>query len=243
LRRLIDELKDAFGEPGRRYSPIARLVGAERCAIHSRIRVGRLVIPKPLRDRVGLRPGEVEVTADGAGLRVEPLAEESLEERQGRLVIRARGLMTPLSGRFAMPASGSGPELLVDTSVAVTLTVADREHHAATFEALGDRGLGLAGHAAFETFSVLTRLPPPARRTPAAVARLLAAGFPHSKFLGAKAMAALLASLDTLGIAGGAVYDALVGASAKEHGLALATRDHRAIEIYRLLDVQIELVS
>ncbi len=151
--------------------------------------------------------------------------------------------MTTSFGRFAMPASGSGPDLLVDTSVAVALTVADHEHHVATFEALGDRRLGLAGHAAFETFSVLTRLPPPARRTPAAVARLLAAGFPHSKFLGAKAAAALLANLDTLGIAGGAVYDALVGASANEHGLALATRDHRAIETYRALQVRVEFVS
>ncbi len=64
-----------------------------------------------------------------------------------------------------MPASANGPELLVDTSIAVALTVADHEHHETTLRALGTRRLGLAGHAAFETFSVLTRLPPPARRT------------------------------------------------------------------------------
>jgi len=71
-------------------------------------------------------------------------------------------------------------DLLVDTSVAVALTVADHEHHDETFDALQGRRLGLAGHAAFETFSVLTRLPAPARRTPATVARLLARSFPHS---------------------------------------------------------------
>ena len=54
-------------------------------------KAGRLVIPKPLRDHVGLRPGEVEVTAEGAGLRVEPLAGDALEERQGRLVIPPGG--------------------------------------------------------------------------------------------------------------------------------------------------------
>jgi predicted nucleic acid-binding protein len=143
-----------------------------------------------------------------------------------------------------MPARGDGdPELLVDTSVAITLVVTDHEHHRRTFEALGNRRLGLAGHAAFETYSVLTRLPPPVRRTPAAAARLLAANFPHSRFLAAGDTAALLTELGSNGIAGGSVYDALVGATAAKHGLALATRDERAIETYRILDVAVRYVG
>ena len=142
-----------------------------------------------------------------------------------------------------MSARGSTPEFLVDTSVAVALTVVDHEHHERTFAALGGRRLGLAGHAAFETFSVLTRLPTPARRAPATVARLLVGSFPHTRFLGAQAAASLLAKLAISGIAGGAVYDALVGACASEHGLVLATRDQRALEIYRALDVRVELVG
>lgn len=55
-------------------------------------KAGRLVIPKPLRDLLGLRPGEVEVTADGAALRVEPLADESLDLVDGKLVIPAGGV-------------------------------------------------------------------------------------------------------------------------------------------------------
>ncbi len=142
-----------------------------------------------------------------------------------------------------MPASASGPELLVDTSVAVALTVADHEHHDETRKAVANRRLGLAGHAAFETFSVLTRLPPPARRTPGTVARLLAADFPHSRFLGDRAAQALLKELAESGIAGGAVYDALVGAVAREHGVALLTRDQRALDTYRALDVRVERVA
>lgn len=49
------------------------------------------MIPKALRDRIELGPGEVEVVVDGTGLRVEPLAGEDLAERDGRLLIPAGG--------------------------------------------------------------------------------------------------------------------------------------------------------
>jgi predicted nucleic acid-binding protein len=142
-----------------------------------------------------------------------------------------------------MPTSGDTPDYLVDTSVAVAFSVADHTHHGPVFEALQGYRLGLAGHAAFETFSVLTRMPPPARLTPAAAQRLLRANFPHTRFLGPQPGADLLASLATHGIAGGSVYDALVGAVAKEHGITLATRDRRAVQMYRTLDVNFDLVG
>jgi AbrB family looped-hinge helix DNA binding protein len=50
---------------------------------------GRLVIPKSLRDSLGLVPGEVEIVADGAGLHIEPLADDRLEDEDGLLVIPA----------------------------------------------------------------------------------------------------------------------------------------------------------
>jgi predicted nucleic acid-binding protein len=135
------------------------------------------------------------------------------------------------------------PVALVDTSVAVPLVVADHEHHHAVVDAVGNKTLGLAGHAAFETFSILTRLPPPARRSPGAVARLIAHNFPATRFLSDQPAAELLARLGALGIAGGAVYDALVGAVAVEHGLTLMTRDRRAVDTYRRLDVKFVLVD
>jgi predicted nucleic acid-binding protein len=142
-----------------------------------------------------------------------------------------------------MPTRGSGPEILVDTSVAVALVVADHEHHLATRRVIGDRQLGLAGHTAFETFSILTRLPPPARRPPDVVARLLAENFPKNLFLSPGRAAALIELLGKAGIAGGSVYDALVGATAVEHGLKLATRDQRALVTYRALQVDVEALG
>jgi predicted nucleic acid-binding protein len=142
-----------------------------------------------------------------------------------------------------MPASGDRPQLLVDTSAAVAIVTADHEHHRETRKAIGGRSCGLSGHAAFETFSVLTRLPPPNRRTPRAVARMLAHNFPGSWFLSAHGAARLQARLAPLGIAGGAVYDALVAAAAAEHGITLATRDRRAAQTYRALDVGFELID
>ena len=54
-------------------------------------KAGRLVIPKALRDSLGIRPGVVDVRADGTGLRVDVPADESLDENGGRLVIPASG--------------------------------------------------------------------------------------------------------------------------------------------------------
>lgn len=54
-------------------------------------KAGRLVLPKPLRDRVGLRPGAVNVVVDGAALRIEPISGDDLEERDGRLIVPPSG--------------------------------------------------------------------------------------------------------------------------------------------------------
>lgn len=54
-------------------------------------KAGRVVIPRALREEVGLRAGEVELTPDGAGLRIEPVTGEGLVEEDGLLVIPSGG--------------------------------------------------------------------------------------------------------------------------------------------------------
>lgn len=101
--------------------------------------------------------------------------------------------------------------------------------------------LGLAGHAELETYSVLTRLPPPQRLTPAAAVRLIRANFPQTKRLPPSRVAGLLEELVDLDLAGGATYDALVGLAARHHGLTLLSSDARAAVTYRGLGVDVIL--
>jgi len=132
---------------------------------------------------------------------------------------------------------------LLDTSAAIAFVQPSHAAHAATYPALVGRPKGLAGHAAFETFSVLTRLPPPDRLTPKAARRLIEVNFPHTRFLTPKGSEALMGRLAGSGISGGAVYDALVAAAAAEHGLRLVSRDARAAGTYRAMGADLELLA
>lgn len=133
--------------------------------------------------------------------------------------------------------------VLVDASAALAL--AQREnpfHHAAKARLLACRR-GMSGHAAVELLSVLTRLAPPQRLSPAAALRLEVTNFPDSRFVSATEWGKLLREFVDAGIAGGAFYDGLVGAAAREHNLPLITCDRRAESTYRALGVTYELLS
>jgi predicted nucleic acid-binding protein len=132
--------------------------------------------------------------------------------------------------------------VMLDTSAAVALIVEDHEAHAATLEALRGRRLGLAGHAWFETYSVLTRLPTGLRRSPTDAHRVLTVNFPASAFLDEAESADLGRELAVLGISGGAVYDALIGAAARQHQRILVSGDARARSVYEALGIMVERI-
>jgi predicted nucleic acid-binding protein len=127
--------------------------------------------------------------------------------------------------------------LLLDTSAAIALVDPDHPFHEAVRAATRGRPLGLAGHAHFETFSVLTRLPTPKRQSADDARRLIAAEFPESRFLAPAEQAALVAEFASAGVVGGAVYDGLVGAAARAHALTLVTCDVHARGSYAALGV------
>mgnify|MGYP000520576324 FL=1 len=54
-------------------------------------KAGRLVIPKSLRDQVGIAAGEVEISLDGAAIRIESVAADELVEEDGLLLLPTGG--------------------------------------------------------------------------------------------------------------------------------------------------------
>lgn len=52
---------------------------------------GRVVIPKRLREELGLTPGPVEIVRDGAAVRIEPVIDRNLKQVGDRLIIPASG--------------------------------------------------------------------------------------------------------------------------------------------------------
>lgn len=74
--------------------------------------------------------------------------------------------------------------IVVDTSVAIPLLVQKHRAHAGVVRWWDGREGALSGHAAAETYSVLTRLPGDLRVAPADAARLLRERFAQPLLLG-----------------------------------------------------------
>ena len=127
----------------------------------------------------------------------------------------------------------------LDTSVAVPLLVRTHQAHPAVVRWWNGRTVALCGHALAETYSVLTRMPGDLRLAPADAARLLGERFEEPMRMEPEVAARLPDVLSRAGIAGGAVYDALVALAAVAHDAELATRDARAKATYEALGARV----
>ena len=130
-----------------------------------------------------------------------------------------------------------------DTSVVVAAFATWHEGHRAAHAALSADSR-LPAHVATETYSVLTRLPPPHRVSAEVVVGYLVEKFGEPWLtLSADEHSALLREASGKGIAGGALYDAVVAATARHAGATLLTRDRRATRVYGALDVPFRFVT
>lgn len=133
--------------------------------------------------------------------------------------------------------------IAVDTSVVVAAFATWHEGHHAAVSVLA-RKPRIPAHALIESFSVLTRLPLPHRGPPKVVRQFLAEQFGAAPLVlpGASFHALLAKAVDT-NLIGGAIFDALIGETAKHADATLLTRDKRAILTYERLGTRFELVS
>ncbi|WP_343599518.1 PIN domain-containing protein [Mycobacterium sp.] len=143
-----------------------------------------------------------------------------------------------------MPLTADSPDTptaLVDTSVALPALSELHEFHDAAFDAVSEHRAGIAAHALFETYAVLTRHPV-LRVVPAQALALLDSTFTHRAALTATATDRALQALAAAGIGGKATYDGLVAATAVEAGLPLLTLDRRARSTYEAVGADVRYI-
>jgi predicted nucleic acid-binding protein len=130
-----------------------------------------------------------------------------------------------------------------DTSIAIAALLSDHTAYEAASEALAVCTMTIA-HVAAETYSVLTRLPPPHQTEAGPAANALAERLPSEHVtLVASQHAGAPKRLAAAGISGGATYDGLIALTALEHDLELLSRDHRAARTYRALGARFQLIA
>ncbi len=128
----------------------------------------------------------------------------------------------------------------VDSSVVIAAFASWHEHHAVARKAMAARPR-LIAHAAVESYSVLTRLPPPHRASPDIVHAFITGRFTEPfLILSETGYQELLATVAAGQILGGPAYDALIAFTAAEHNATLMSLDQRAAAMYETVGAQVE---
>jgi predicted nucleic acid-binding protein len=139
-------------------------------------------------------------------------------------------------------ANPGGQSVTYDTSVLVAALVSWHEKHHLAREVIGRSAPVVPAHVLMETYSVLTRLPPPHRLAPETVLDALRIVSADLLTLSPDRYLGILTGMASRGLKGGAVYDALVGATALEHDRTLLSLDRRALPTYEAVGVAVQLL-
>ena len=184
-------------------------------------------MPEPGLLTVTAADGRDLLDAFGAGSQFQRLAIVMTRERVAPIPPRS-DLEPTLSREFTLPTART---FTLTGSATVNTLIPD-----ATVDTMVGRP-GVAQGAV--TASSSDRLPGDLRVAPVDAALLLRERFVKPLVLGSKASQRIPDVLARLGIAGGAVYDALVALAAVEHGADLATRDLRAKATYEAVGANV----
>jgi predicted nucleic acid-binding protein len=129
-----------------------------------------------------------------------------------------------------------------DTSLLLAALADWHPVHNRAREALRGRVTSVPAHTLLECYSVLTRLPGEHRVATATAGQLLDELQLGSLECPADRHRALVQRLSAAGIGGGAIYDGLVGETARYHGLTLLSLDRRARTTYDAVGATSELL-
>jgi predicted nucleic acid-binding protein len=126
-----------------------------------------------------------------------------------------------------------------DSSVTIAAAAPWHAAHDAAVVALAAGEPALIAHVAFETTAALSRMPEGQRLAPAVVMEWLEVRF-RSRWIALPAGATrrALRTAVECGIRGGALYDALIAATARHHNHTLLTADRRAAPVYAALGIE-----
>jgi predicted nucleic acid-binding protein len=134
--------------------------------------------------------------------------------------------------------------IVPDSSVLVAALAEWHPAHRVSRAALKQDDRALIAHAAVEATSVLSRMPEPLRVTPRVVLDGLNHDYPSPWLaLSGPDQQALLSRAVDAELRGGALYDALIAATAREHGATLLSADRRAREAYDAIGVDVAFVE
>ncbi len=133
--------------------------------------------------------------------------------------------------------------IAVDTSVVVAAFASWHLGHATAAAALA-RNPRVPAHVLVESYSVLTRLPPPHRAPAELVVAFLRQRFKKIPLaLPPRAHLRLVEEASAARITGGSIHDALVAATARHSKARLLTRDRRAVPTYERFKVDFEILD
>ena len=133
--------------------------------------------------------------------------------------------------------------IVPDSSVLVAALASYHAAHEQAVDAVGDAP-ELIVHVAFETSSVLSRMPEGQRMEAMVVLDALEREFPRPWLsLDPDAQRTCLRRAVDAGLRGGALYDALIATTALEHRATLLSADRRAREVYEAVGAEVSYLD